>query len=72
MAPPWREIYVTDSERRDGFDEAVVEYQHLVAAHSGLGYEVTVLPKAGVAERAEFILRRLEGSCNGLSDDQGR
>jgi predicted ATPase len=71
LAPPWPEIYVTDSERHHGFDAAVAEYQRLVAAYPALGYEVTVLPKVGVAERAELVLRTLEGSANGLSDDQG-
>jgi predicted ATPase len=62
LAPPWPEIYVTDSERRHGFDAAVTEYQRLVAVYPSLGYEITVLPKLSVAERAEFILRTLEGS----------
>jgi len=59
LAPPWPEIYVTDSERHQDFDAAVAEYQRLVTAYSFLRYEVTVLPKIGVAERAEFILRTL-------------
>jgi predicted ATPase len=62
LAPPWPEIYVTDGERRHGLDAAVLEYQRLVAAYPALGYEVTVLPKIGVAERAELILRTLAGS----------
>jgi predicted ATPase len=59
FAPPWPEIYVTDSERQHGFDAAVAEYQRLVVAYPALGYEITVLPKVGVAERAEIILRTL-------------
>src|SRR5215470_15972169 len=61
LAPPWPEIYVTDRERHHGFDAAVAEYQRLVTAYPALGYEVTVLPKVGVAERAELVLRTLEG-----------
>ena len=57
LAPPWPEIYVTDSERRHGFDAAVAEYQRPVVAYPSLGYEVTVLPKVGGAERAELVLR---------------
>lgn len=61
LAPPWPEIYVTDSERRHSLDAAIVEYHRLVEAYPALGYEVTILPKVGVAERAEFVLRTLAG-----------
>jgi predicted ATPase len=61
MAPPWPEIYVTDSERRHSLDAGVAEYHRLVDAYPALGYEVTILPKFSVAERAEFVLRTLAG-----------
>ena len=59
LAPPWPEIYVTDPERRHGFDAAVAEYQRLLEVYPSLGYEVTILPKIGVSERADFVLKRL-------------
>jgi predicted ATPase len=59
LAPPWPEIYVTDAERRHGFDAAVAEYARLLEAYPSLGYDVLVLPKAGVAERANFVLATL-------------
>ena len=59
LAPPWPEIYVTDPERRHGFDAAVAEYQRLLEVYPSLGYEVTILPKIGVSERADFVLNRL-------------
>ena len=59
MTPPWPEIYVTDNERRHGLDAGVAEYQRLVDAYPMLGYEVMILPKVSVAERAEFVLRAL-------------
>jgi predicted ATPase len=59
LAPPWREIYATDTERRHGFDAAIAEYPRLLRAYPSLGYEVTELPKIGVAERADFVLRNL-------------
>jgi predicted ATPase len=60
LAPPWPEIYVTDPERRHGFDEAVAEYARLQEVYADLGYESVVLPKIGVAERADFILSSLD------------
>ncbi|MBY4589031.1 MULTISPECIES: AAA family ATPase [Rhizobium] len=60
ITPPWPEIYLTDPERRHGFDEAVAEYSRLAAIYPTLGYDVVTLPKIAVAERADFILDRLE------------
>jgi len=59
LAPPWPEIFVTDAERRHSLDHALVEYRRLLDLYPSLGYEVTILPKASVAERADFILRAL-------------
>lgn len=59
LAPPWPEIYSTDAERRHGFDAAVVEYTRLLGIYPTLGYEVAVLPRVGVAERAEHVLSAL-------------
>lgn len=59
LAPPWPEIYVTDAERRHGLDAALAEYARLLRDYPALGYAVDVLPKASVAARADFVLRRL-------------
>ncbi|HUB10647.1 MAG TPA: AAA family ATPase [Acetobacteraceae bacterium] len=61
LAPPWPEIYVTDAERRHGLDDAIAEYQRLLEVYPSLGYEVTILPKVGVRERADFVLPALAG-----------
>ncbi len=59
LTPPWPEIYGTDPERRHGLDAAVAEYERLLKAYPALGYEVVVLPKVSVAERADFVLDAL-------------
>lgn len=59
LTPPWPEIYITDPERRHGFDAALAEYSRLSEAYPSLGYEVLVLPKVGVADRADFVLTAL-------------
>lgn len=61
LTPPWPEIYVTDGERRHGFDEAVAEYERLAALYPALGFEVVVLPKTSVAERADLVAQALAG-----------
>jgi predicted ATPase len=41
------------------FAEAVAEYDRLVAVYLSLGYDIHVLPKVSVPERAEWILASL-------------
>ena len=60
VAPPWPEIYETDPERRHGLDMALAEYSRLLETYPSLGYEVLILPKVGVSERADFILSTLK------------
>lgn len=59
LTPPWPEIYVSDGERQHGLAEAVAEYDRLLIAYRELGYETVVLPKVGVADRADFILSHI-------------
>lgn len=59
LAPPWPEIYRADEERRHGFQEAAAEHAHLDATYRALGYDVRLLPRAGVAERADFVLEAI-------------
>jgi predicted ATPase len=59
LAPPWREIYVVDAERRCDFEAGLAEYERLQTQLPALGYDALVLPKATVFARAEFILTSL-------------
>jgi predicted ATPase len=56
LAPPWREIYTTDVERKQSFGEAVSTYSLMQKTYEDCGYEVVVLPRASVEERVELIL----------------
>jgi predicted ATPase len=56
--PPYA-CHVTDSERRHGLNDAVAEYQRLIELYPSLGYEVAILPKISVPERADFVLHSL-------------
>jgi predicted ATPase len=60
LTPPWPEIYQTDLERRHNLNEAITEYEHLRELFPTLGYRVTLLPRIGVTERADFVLRILQ------------
>lgn len=59
LAPPWPEIYEGDPERRHGLEDAIAEYERLAALLPVLGYEVMMLPKLPVGDRADFILAHL-------------
>ncbi|HEV7256287.1 MAG TPA: AAA family ATPase [Bosea sp. (in: a-proteobacteria)] len=59
LAPPWPELHVTDSERPHSFTEAEREYDHLVTAYGGLGYDIVLLPRLSVEERIAFLLGEL-------------
>jgi predicted ATPase len=60
LAPPWREIYRNDEERRHSFDEAEQEYRALLVTYKRCGYKTVELPKLDVVARANFILATLE------------
>lgn len=55
-APPWREIYETDAERRQDWPTAVRTYEAVTRAYIDLGYRLVELPKCKVEGRAEFVL----------------
>ena len=55
FAPPWREIYVDDAERREGWEHAQRVDVSLRDVYIELGYRIVELPKAPVAERLAFV-----------------
>jgi predicted ATPase len=60
IAPPWEEIYQTDSERKQDFDEAVRTWQQISQTYQECGYTLIELPKTKPELRAEFILEQLK------------
>lgn len=59
VTPPWPEIYRRDAERQHDLEEAIGEYRRLLEAFDRLGYEAILLPKVGIAARADYVLERL-------------
>ena len=59
LAPPWPEIFMQDTERRHDMNTALAEFKRLQQVYHLLGYTVSLLPKVGVAERADFVLNTL-------------
>lgn len=58
--PPWREIYETDAERRQDWDEAERTFDLICAQLPTLGYAPVVVPIGTVEARAAFVLARAE------------
>jgi len=56
IAPPWKEIYGRDEERRQDWEVAVRTHAVMVETYTELGYELVELPLASVAQRAAFVL----------------
>lgn len=59
LAPPWKEIYETDSERKQDFAEAETTFEQMVLVYRECGYAVSELPKVNPAARADFIVEQI-------------
>ena len=55
ILPPWKDIYVNDSERWQSFEEATAIYHSIRETYTGFGFELIELPKASEAIRIHFI-----------------
>lgn len=53
---PWQEIYVSDNERYENFDQALQIHDHLVESYTTYGYKLHNVPFGSVNSRTEFIL----------------
>ncbi len=59
IVPPWKEIYISDNERLESFEEALEIHRHLEETYSRFGYESVEVPKGTIAERTAFVLNQL-------------
>ena len=62
-ASPWLEIYVTDAERTQDWDEAVASDEAVTLAWKRYGYQLIDLPQTSVAERADFVIQQITKEC---------
>lgn len=62
LAPPWQEIYSTDSERKQTFEEAMSSFRVNQEVYTEYGYELVEIPPATVQTRADFILNSIGNS----------
>ena len=64
IAPPWQEIYVTDNERKQSFEEAEATYEAMANVYTQLGYSLIALPKIAIDERVQFIIEKYNPKAN--------
>lgn len=56
---PWQEIFTTDSERYESFEEAIEIHQHLLETYMRFGYQLLDVPFGNIKNRTDFILDAL-------------
>ncbi|MAB98581.1 MAG: hypothetical protein CMK71_11020 [Pseudomonadaceae bacterium] len=57
---PWPEIYATDTERDQTFEESVQVFEGLKQWYTLWGYTPVEVPKVNIEERSDFILDVVE------------
>lgn len=60
LLPPWKEIYVSDAERYENYEQAVLIHEHLEETYRNFGYDLVTIPKDTVENRVAFLLNQLE------------
>ena len=53
---PWQEIFISDSERYENFDQAVRIHHHLLNTYERFNYQLLDVPFGRIEERTDFIL----------------
>ena len=59
ILPPWKEIYTSDNERYESFEEAEKISSYLYSTYKRYGYEPIEVPKSSVEDRTNFILNKI-------------
>ena len=59
ILPPWEEIYISDDERYENYEQAKLIFDHLTETYHNCGYELIAVPKESVENRIDFILKSL-------------
>ncbi len=59
LMPPWEEIYISDNERYENFEQALAIHNHLERTYKELNYIITEVPTGTIKARTDFILDRI-------------
>ena len=56
---PWQDIFTSDNERYESFEEAIEIHHHLLEIYKRFGYNLIDVPFGSVESRTDFILESL-------------
>lgn len=59
ILPPWEEIYQSDTERYENFEQAVEIQNHLIETYKKYGYDLIEVPKDTIENRILYILDKI-------------
>jgi predicted ATPase len=60
MMPPWKDIYTTDNERYESYEQSMSIHEHLILAYNKMVYPIVSVPEGDIDTRVEFILNSLK------------
>jgi len=60
LMPPWEEIYISDNERYENFEQALAIHNHLKRTYQELNYKIIEVPIGTIEVRTNFILDYLK------------
>ena len=60
ILPPWLEIYHTDNERKQTWEEATMTFTKMKEAYSKYDYEIIEVPKGTTEDRINFVLNNIK------------
>ncbi|TVZ60029.1 putative ATPase [Flavobacteriaceae bacterium MAR_2010_105] len=56
---PWQEIFTSDAERYENFEQAIAIHEHLLKTYNQFDYQLIDLPFGSIESRTDFILEVL-------------
>lgn len=59
ILPPWKEIYHTDSERKQSWEEAEYTYHKMMEVYKRYDYKAVIVPIGTIEYRKRFILSNI-------------
>lgn len=60
LLPPWPEIYTTDSERKQNWEEVLATHALMEQTYIGYGYQPLEVPKTDLSARVDFVVSQIK------------
>jgi len=60
VMPPWLEIFTSDSERFETYEEGLKVHESLLNTYAQFGYNIVFVPKESVENRVAFLVSYLK------------